>query len=113
MTDTFTKTPSSETGFRIAEPTSPNIVFPSPDVGPIMTIHRDGRITLSDDAKPTEAAAACIEAMGWMLNKLIADATAVAVEQALDASTLPEREVLSGKRVQTSDNIPNGKENGQ
>lgn len=38
---------------------------------PIMTIHPDGRITLGENAQPTEAAAACIEAMGDMIQNMI------------------------------------------
>jgi ArsR family metal-binding transcriptional regulator len=41
---------------------------------PIMTIHADGRITLRDDAQPTEAAAACIEAMSDMIQDMIKNA---------------------------------------
>lgn len=49
------------------------IVFNS-GTRPIMTIHADGRITLSDDAQPTEAAAACIEAMSHMIQDMIKNA---------------------------------------
>lgn len=38
---------------------------------PIMTIHPDGKITLGERAQPTEAAAACIEAMGDMIQNMI------------------------------------------
>lgn len=38
---------------------------------PIMTIHPDGRITLGESAQPTEAAAACIEAMSHMIQNMI------------------------------------------
>lgn len=38
---------------------------------PIMTIHPDGKITLGENAQPTEAAAACIEAMSHMLQSII------------------------------------------
>jgi len=44
---------------------------------PIMTIHADGRITLREDAQPTEAAAACIEAMSDMIQNLISNAVQV------------------------------------
>lgn len=49
----------------------PKIVFTSQSSGPVMTIHPDGRITLSDDAKPTMAAAECINAMSDMIQNLI------------------------------------------
>ena len=51
-------------------PTS-SITFRKRDASAVMTIHPDGRITLGDDAKPTEAAATCIEAMGEMIETLI------------------------------------------
>lgn len=38
---------------------------------PIMTIHPDGRITLGENAQPTEAATACIEAMSHMIQNMI------------------------------------------
>jgi hypothetical protein len=41
---------------------------------PIMTIYADGRITLREDAQPTEAAAACIEAMSDMIQNLTSNA---------------------------------------
>ena len=37
----------------------------------ILTIHNDGRIVLADHAKPTEAAALCVEAMGDMIQNMI------------------------------------------
>ena len=49
------------------------IVF-NQNAQPIMTIHPDGRITLSENAQPTEAAAACIEAMGDMIQNMIRQA---------------------------------------
>ena len=52
---------------------SSKIVFNS-GTRPIMTIHADGRITLRDDAQPTEAAAACIEAMSDMIQDMIKNA---------------------------------------
>ena len=52
----------------------PKIVFSSQSAGPVMTIHPDGRITLGDDAKPTEAAAECIKAMDSMIQNLIGNA---------------------------------------
>jgi hypothetical protein len=39
-----------------------------------MTIYADGRITLREDAQPTEAAAACIEAMSDMIQDMISNA---------------------------------------
>lgn len=56
------------------------IVFNS-GTRPTMTIHADGRITLSDDAQPTEAAAACIEAMSDMIQNMIKNAVLRAQEQ--------------------------------
>ncbi len=52
----------------------PKIVFTSQTVAPVMTIHPDGKITLGDGADPTEAAAACIEAMDGMIQNLIRNA---------------------------------------
>ncbi len=53
----------------------PKIVFTWPQTkGPIMTINNDGKITLGEDADPTEAAAACIEAMDDMIQNLISNA---------------------------------------
>lgn len=52
---------------------TPSIAFTQHDTS-VMTIHSDGRITLGDDAKPTEAAAACIEAMGAMIETLVDNA---------------------------------------
>ena len=49
----------------------PLITFNQQGAGPIMTIHPDGRITLGENAQPTEAAAACIEAMGDMIQNMI------------------------------------------
>jgi len=51
----------------------PKIVFTS-QTAPVMTIHPDGKITLGDGADPTEAAAACIEAMDGMIQNLIRNA---------------------------------------
>ena len=52
----------------------PTIIFTSQSSGPVMTIHPDGRITLGDDAKPTEAAAECVNAMAPMIQNLIDNA---------------------------------------
>jgi hypothetical protein len=52
----------------------PKIIFTSQSSGPVMTIHPDGRITLGDDAKPTEAAAECVNAMSHMIQNLIDNA---------------------------------------
>lgn len=38
---------------------------------PAMTIHPDGQITLGENVEPTEAAAACIEVMGDMIQSII------------------------------------------
>lgn len=46
------------------------IVF-NQNTQPIMTIHPDGSITLGENAQPAEAAAACIEAMGDMIQNMI------------------------------------------
>jgi hypothetical protein len=59
---------------------TPSITFRKRDASVVMTIHPDGRITLGEDADPTEAAATCIEAMGAMIEKLID--TAVKAETA-------------------------------
>ena len=50
------------------------IEFTSQSSGPAMTIHPDGRITLGDDAKPTEAAAECVNAMSDMIRDMISNA---------------------------------------
>lgn len=42
--------------------------------GAAMTIHQDGRITLGENAQPTEAAAACIDAMSHMIQDMIRNA---------------------------------------
>jgi hypothetical protein len=50
----------------------PLIVFrPQASGEPIMTIHPDGKITLGENAQPTEAAAACIEAMSDMIKNMV------------------------------------------
>ena len=41
---------------------------------PAMTIHPDGKITLGENAEPTEAAAACINAMSDMIQSIIKQA---------------------------------------
>jgi hypothetical protein len=41
---------------------------------PVMTIHPDGKITLGEKADPTEAAAACIEAMSGMIQDMVKNA---------------------------------------
>lgn len=51
----------------------PLIVFNS-GKEPAMTIHADGKITLGENAQPTEAAAACIEAMSHMIQDMIKNA---------------------------------------
>jgi hypothetical protein len=56
------------------------IVFNS-DNGPAMTIHPDGRITLGENAQPTEAAAECINAMSHMIQSMIDRAVAVENER--------------------------------
>lgn len=43
---------------------------------PAMTIHPDGKITLGENAEPTEAAAACIDAMSHMIQSMIRKAAA-------------------------------------
>jgi hypothetical protein len=52
----------------------PKFIFTSQSSGPVMTIHPDGRITLGDDAKPTEAAVECVNAMASMIQNLIDNA---------------------------------------
>jgi len=52
----------------------PTIIFSSQSSGPVMTIHPDGRITLGDDAKPTEAAAECVNAMSHLIQNQIDNA---------------------------------------
>jgi hypothetical protein len=49
------------------------ITFAS-NYGAAMTIHQDGRITLGENAQPTEAAAQCIEAMSGMVQTMIDNA---------------------------------------
>jgi hypothetical protein len=55
----------------------PKIVFTSQSGDPVMTIHPDGTITLGDDAKPTEAAVECINAMDHMIRDMIDNAVQV------------------------------------
>lgn len=69
------------------------IVFNS-GTRPTMTLHADGRITLSDDAQPTEAAAACIEAMSDMIQNMIKNAVSRQPTQS-DALQIA-REALEG-----------------
>jgi len=38
---------------------------------PAMTIHPDGKITLGENAEPTEAAAECIDAMSHVIQSII------------------------------------------
>lgn len=52
------------------------VLMPQASGGPIMTIHPDGKITLGENAEPTEAAAACIEAMSHMIQNMIRRAAA-------------------------------------
>ena len=47
------------------------VLMPQASGGPIMTIHPDGKITLGENAEPTEAAAACIDAMSRMIQNMI------------------------------------------
>lgn len=51
--------------------TPPPLITFNQNHQPIMTIHPDGRITLGENAQPTEAAAACIEAMSHMIQNMI------------------------------------------
>ncbi len=53
--------------------------------GAAMTIHQDGRITLGENAKPTEAAAACIDAMSHMIQDMIRNAVEAENERLLAA----------------------------
>ena len=58
----------------------PMITFRKRDASVVMTIHPDGRITLGEDADPTEAAATCIEAMGEMIQNMLKIAVKAEVE---------------------------------
>lgn len=68
------------------------IVFNS-DNGPAMTIHPDGKITLGENVEPTEAAAACIEVMGDMIQRIID--RAVSEERAAAVAWLRDKGVAS------------------
>ena len=46
----------------------------TPSYNATMTIHQDGRITLNENAQPTEAAAACIDAMRHIIQDMIRNA---------------------------------------
>ena len=46
----------------------------TPSYNAAMTIHQDGRITLNENAQPTEAAAACIDAMRHIIQDMIRNA---------------------------------------
>ena len=59
---------------------------------PVMTIHPDGKITLGENAQPTEAAAECINAMSHMIQSMID--RAVAAERAAIVAWLRERDGL-------------------
>ena len=59
---------------------------------PAMTIHPDGRITLGENVQPTEAAAACIEVMGDMIQSMIDRAAADELAE-LKAAKWKERHV--------------------
>ena len=48
----------------------------TPSYNAAMTIHQDGRITLGENAQPTEAAAACIDAMSHIIQDMIRKAAA-------------------------------------
>jgi hypothetical protein len=66
-------TVDGETMRIFSNPEPPSIVFRS-SAAPVMTIHPDGKITLAEDADPSEAAAACIEAMVATLTNMIDNA---------------------------------------
>jgi hypothetical protein len=53
-------------------------VFNPETRAPILTVHPDGRITLGDEAQPTEAAAQCIEVMAYTIRGMIRAAIAEA-----------------------------------
>jgi hypothetical protein len=76
------------------------ITFAS-NYGAAMTIHQDGRITLGENAQPTEAAAACIEAMSGMIQTMI--------ENAVDAR---EALIVAWLRKRRMHHIPTLIENG-
>ena len=58
---------------------------------PVMTIHPDGKITLGENAQPTEAAAECINAMSHMIQSMIDRAVAVENERLRDALSWAEK----------------------
>lgn len=64
------------------------VLMPQASGGPIMTIHPDGKITLGENAEPTEAAAECIEAMSHMIQSIID--RAVSEERAATVAWLRE-----------------------
>lgn len=86
---------------------------------PIMTIHPDGKITLGENAQPTEAAAACIEAMSGMIQDMIKNAVSRqptqsdALREALrfyarEANYRGMTMYMSGKRGKTAIEIDGG-----
>ncbi len=74
MSKTSPETKLTVEGSLIESDGPPSIVFRS-SAAPVMTIHPDGKITLSDGADPTEAAAACVEGMSHMIQNQINKAT--------------------------------------
>lgn len=78
------------------------IVFNS-DNGPAMTIHPDGRITLGENVEPTEAAAACIEVMGDMIQRIID--RAVSEERAATVAWLMDYEPILAKDIEAGEHL--------
>ena len=80
---------------------APQAITFASNYGAAMTIHQDGRITLGENAQPTEAAAACIEAMSGMIQTMI--------ENAVDAR---EALIVAWLRKRRMHHIPTLIENG-
>ncbi len=57
----------------------------TPDRKPILTIHHDGRIEVSEDAKPTETAKLVLEAMQGMVQMMLTQEWNRAIDAALNS----------------------------
>lgn len=84
MTDTAADwTPNNLVNLRcIGDPTTQVMFKTVSNRKPILTIHPDGRVELSPDAKPTEAAAQCLEILGGMMRDTLANERRKALEEA-------------------------------
>jgi hypothetical protein len=75
--------------------------------GPAMTIHPDGKITLGENAQPTEAAAECIDAMSHMIESMVRKAAAderAAIVAWLRLSNIPY-ELETADEIEAGDHL--------